>query len=113
HTRAKRATPGWTRLQSTEKSPAPASRIAVGCEAPAFPKQLRWRRQPPRSISCPGGGRGGKEDALWPWAISDTLNSRSAGVRIRLLTEYRRSIRTRDNTYSACNWKPAAREVFC
>src|SRR5689334_25049317 len=31
-TRAKLETPGCTRLQSTEKSPMPASRITVGCD---------------------------------------------------------------------------------
>ena len=34
-------TPGWTRLHSTEKSPAPASRMTVGFPVPARPVQFR------------------------------------------------------------------------
>ena len=40
-TRAKAAMPGWTRLQSTEKSPAPASKMTVGRDARRVPVQFR------------------------------------------------------------------------
>src|SRR3954470_4269053 len=59
-TRANRATPGCTRLQSTEKSPAPASRMTVGCALRASPVQFRCSCHPPTSTNRPGGGRGGE-----------------------------------------------------
>src|SRR6516164_9046936 len=75
HTRAKRAAAGPTSLQSTEKFPAPASRIIVGCEVLA--QQLRCKRHPPRSINWPGGGKGGNAVALRPCAPAVAPISRS------------------------------------
>src|SRR5690349_4623937 len=80
-TRANLATPDWTRLHSTEKSPLPASRMTVGWEARASPMQLRCSRHPPTSTSRPGGGKGGGVDSLCAQVVaaqSDTDSNKAA-----------------------------------
>jgi hypothetical protein len=77
HTRAKRATLGCTRLQSTEKSPAPASRMTIGCELRASPAQFRCSRHPPTSTNRPGGGSGGEVVASCARAAVAPLRSKS------------------------------------
>src|SRR4029453_13180469 len=77
HTRAKRATAGCTRLQSTEKSPAPASRMTVGCEVRASPVQFRCSLHPPTSTNRPGGGSGGGVVGSCARAAVEPLRSKS------------------------------------
>ena len=87
HARAKRATRGCTKLQSTEKSPAPASRMTVGCEVRVSPAQCRCSRHPPTSTNWPGGGSGGAVVGSWARVAIGPLRSKnpvSASERYRV-----------------------------
>src|SRR5215211_7010212 len=83
-TRANCATPGCTRLHSTEKSPAPDSSTTIGSPGLASPVQYRCRRHPPTSTSRPGGGNGGVSPGCWAvaFAARSAPASRATGNRI-------------------------------